>query len=185
MEPVFETERLCIRRWRQGDEPRLVEIYSHPEVVEHLPKCDVPTLEAAHAFLERLIRTYTAYGPGYGLWAAVRKEDGVPVGTVLLKHLPGEDDVSTSDVEVGWHLARECWNQGYATEMAQAALDHGFEHQGERVICAVTKPANTRSVKVMNRLGMTHRGMTRAYYGLDCVLYEMTYQRWTELKRSR
>ena len=67
----------------------------------------------------------------------------------------------------------------------QATLDHGFEHQGERVICAVTKPANTRSLKVMNRLGMIHRGMTRAYYGLDCVLYEMTHQRWTELKRSR
>ena len=183
-EAVFETDRLTIREWTEGDVARLLEIYSDPEVTEHLPECTLSNLEEAQTFLTRLVRTYTSFGDGYGLWAAVRKNDGLPVGTVLLKHLPGEDGVGTSDVEVGWHLARECWNRGYATEMALGALAHGFTRQGDSVIWAVTEEENLRSLAVMERLGMAHRGMTRAYYGMECVLYEMTAERWRALRSS-
>jgi len=45
--------------------------------------------------------------------------------------------------------------QGYATEAARAALDYGFSGLGLQEIVAVTVPANQRSRRVMERLGMT------------------------------
>jgi len=45
---------------------------------------------------------------------------------------------------------------GYATEAARAALDYGFREIGLSDIVALTVPANQRSRRVMERLGMTH-----------------------------
>jgi RimJ/RimL family protein N-acetyltransferase len=61
----------------------------------------------------------------------------------------------TPCVEVGWRLAYEFWGRGYASEAAQAALRFGFEERGLDEIVSVTVPANLRSRRVMEKLGMT------------------------------
>jgi ribosomal-protein-alanine N-acetyltransferase len=57
---------------------------------------------------------------------------------------------------VGWRLARQHWQRGYASEAAQAALQYGFEEMRLDEIVAITVPANTRSQQVMRRLSMTY-----------------------------
>jgi RimJ/RimL family protein N-acetyltransferase len=61
----------------------------------------------------------------------------------------------TSCVEIGWRLAFEHWGRGYATEAARAAVDCGFRRLGLQEIVAFTVPANWRSIRVMEQLGMT------------------------------
>jgi RimJ/RimL family protein N-acetyltransferase len=51
---------------------------------------------------------------------------------------------------------RPYWGRGYATEAARAALDHGFREIGLSDIVALTVPANQRSRRVMERLGLTY-----------------------------
>jgi RimJ/RimL family protein N-acetyltransferase len=62
----------------------------------------------------------------------------------------------TPAVEIGWRLARRYWGLGLATEAARAALADGFGRCALREIVAFAVPANTRSLAVMARLGMTH-----------------------------
>jgi RimJ/RimL family protein N-acetyltransferase len=59
-------------------------------------------------------------------------------------------------VEIGWRLAFEHWGQGLATEGARAVLSYGFETLGLEQIVSFTVPANVRSRRVMEKLGMTH-----------------------------
>ena len=184
MATVYETQRLRVRRWHEADLERLFEIYSNLEVAEHVPDLRVRQIEEMEERLPKIIASYTKYGEGYGVWAAERKEDGATVGTVMLKHLPDGDGNITEDVEVGWHLAREWWGHGYATEMAAGALAYGFEQQGDELILAVTSEENLRSLAVMERLGMVHRGSTDAYYGMECVLYDISVARWSSGRRS-
>jgi RimJ/RimL family protein N-acetyltransferase len=61
----------------------------------------------------------------------------------------------TPAVEVAWRLARPYWSRGYATEAAQASLDYGFGQLGLAEIVALTVPANWRSRRLMEYLGMT------------------------------
>lgn len=49
----------------------------------------------------------------------------------------------------------EYWGQGYATEGANAALKYGFETVGLDEIISMTAIINTRSQRVMQKLGMT------------------------------
>jgi ribosomal-protein-alanine N-acetyltransferase len=173
VEVVYETQRLAVRRWSEADVDRLFEIYSHPDVCEHIPDLQVQSVEEIEERMPRILASYERYGEGFGVWAAVRKSDGVTVGTVMLKNLPDGDDQITDDREIGWHLARECWGQGYATEMAGGALGYGFGPKGLDHILAVTSTENIRSQAVMGRLGMVHQGMTEAYYGMNLVLYDI------------
>jgi ribosomal-protein-alanine N-acetyltransferase len=61
----------------------------------------------------------------------------------------------TPCVEIGWRLAAEHWGHGLATEGAHAVIGYAFESLGLTEIVATTVPANIRSRRVMEKLGMT------------------------------
>lgn len=69
--------------------------------------------------------------------------------------VPAYDAPFMPAVEVGWRLDRRYWGKGYATEGARAALAFGFSEIGLDEIVSFTVPANVRSWRVMERLGMT------------------------------
>jgi Acetyltransferases, including N-acetylases of ribosomal proteins len=64
------------------------------------------------------------------------------------------DAAFTPAIEVGWRVAKEHWGQGFATEAARAAVRYGLNEVGLDEIVSFTTPANVRSWKVMERLGM-------------------------------
>jgi len=61
----------------------------------------------------------------------------------------------TPCVEIGWRLGAEFWGQGLATEGARAVLRFGFDELKLPEIVALTVPANRRSRRVMEKIGMT------------------------------
>jgi len=55
---------------------------------------------------------------------------------------------------VGWRLGSRYWGNGYATEGAKASLDYGFKQCGLKEIVSFTVPANVRSIRVMEKIGL-------------------------------
>jgi RimJ/RimL family protein N-acetyltransferase len=92
---------------------------------------------------------------GYGLWAVEAPGEAEFIGYVGLA-LATFEARFTPAVEVGWRLARDYWGRGFATEAARAAVADGFDRVGLEEIVSFTVPANERSWRVMDRLGMTH-----------------------------
>jgi RimJ/RimL family protein N-acetyltransferase len=147
----IRTARLLLRRWRETDREPFAALNADPVVMEHYPRTfDRAASDAAVARIEAHLDEH-----GFGLWA-VEVRGGAPfVGFVGLM-TPSFEAHFTPAVEVGWRLAREHWGHGYATEAARAAVRVGFETFGLPEIVSFTVPANTRSRRVMERLGMTH-----------------------------
>jgi RimJ/RimL family protein N-acetyltransferase len=90
---------------------------------------------------------------GFGLWAVE-----VP-GVTAFAGFAGLSEPAfrahfTPCVEIGWRLAFEHWGKGYATEAARAALIHAFGPLGLEEVVSFTVPGNSRSRRVMKRLGM-------------------------------
>lgn len=147
---MVETERLLLRAWRDDDREPFAALNADFEVMEHFP---APlTRRESDALIERIRHHFDAHG--YGLWALEVRESGDFVGFTGLVHqsFPAH---FTPAVEVGWRLDRNVWGQGYATEAARAALEHGFGAVGLDEIVSMTAVGNTRSRRVMERLGMT------------------------------
>ncbi len=70
--------------------------------------------------------------------------------------VPSFEAPFTPCVEIGWRIAFEHWDKGIATEGARAALDAAFGELGLAEVLSFTVTDNTRSRRVMERLGMRH-----------------------------
>jgi RimJ/RimL family protein N-acetyltransferase len=148
----LRTDRLLLRRWRRADREPFAGMNADPRVMEHFPS--VLSREESDARAERIEAHFERHG--FGLWA-VEVIGLVPFAGFVGLSIPSFESHFTPCVEVGWRLAFECWGHGYATEGARAVLAFGFEALALAEIVSYTVPANLRSRRVMERLGMTHR----------------------------
>ena len=147
----LRTSRLVLRRWRDSDREPFAALNADPEVMEHFP--GTLAREQSDAAVQRIEDHFRR--KGFGLWA-VEVVDGAPfIGFTGLVTVPFFAPF-TPAVEVGWRLARAHWGHGYASEAAAEALRFGFEEARLREIVSFTIPANVRSRRVMERLGMHH-----------------------------
>jgi ribosomal-protein-alanine N-acetyltransferase len=150
MIPEVRTERLILRPWRDEDLAPFAALNADPEVMEHFPS--VLSREESDAQAER-IREH-ARERGYGPWAVEIPGEARFVGFVGLL-TPSFEAHFTPCVEVAWRLARGAWGRGYATEGARASLAFAFEALDLEEVVSMTVVANTRSRRVMEKLGMT------------------------------
>ncbi len=94
------------------------------------------------------------------------KETGELIGDAGLYLVQGVGP----EVEVAYHLGKQWWGQGYATDAASACLRFGFQECGLTEIIAICYPEHAASRRVMEKAGMTFVGPAR-YYDLDLVKY--------------
>ena len=140
----LRTARLLLRQWRDADVAAAAELSADPGVMEYLlPRPDWAARKRAHWAQH-----------GFGEWVVEIPGEASFIGVVGLETV-SYDAHFTPAVEIAWRLARANWGRGYATEAARAALDYGYEKLGLEEIVAVTVPANWRSRRVMECLGMT------------------------------
>lgn len=146
----IRTPRLILRRWRPEDLEPFAALNADPVVMEHFPS--TLSREESDAFARRIEDHFDRYG--FGLWALEIPGVAPFAGFVGLS-VPGFEAHFTPCVEIGWRLAAGSWGKGYATEAARAVLAFGFERLSLAEIVSFTAPANERSRRVMERIGMT------------------------------
>ena len=109
---------------------------------------------------------------GFGLCAVVDKATHAFIGFCGLQFLD-----NTSEIEVGYRLARRFWRMGIATEAARACLRHGFETLNLSRIVAVVHPENLSSQRVVEKIGLRYVKNSR-FYDTDVRYYEITRERF-------
>jgi RimJ/RimL family protein N-acetyltransferase len=90
----------------------------------------------------------------------VLRQDQQVIGGATLLPLPPDDEF-----EIGWQLHPRAWGHGYATEAGLALSRWAFEQGIEQVI-ALVRPANTRAMATVRRIGMQWVGETEKYHRL-------------------
>jgi RimJ/RimL family protein N-acetyltransferase len=146
----LQTERLLLRRWRESDRERFAVMNADPIAMEYM--ISPLTREQSDAFADRIETHFVEHD--FGLWAVEMPSDAPFIGFVGLS-IPRFDAHFMPAVEIGWRIDRDYWGRGLATEAARAALADGFGRLGLKEIVSFTVPANVRSIRVMEKLGMT------------------------------
>jgi RimJ/RimL family protein N-acetyltransferase len=145
------TERLALRRFTALDLDWLAELYSDVDVTRYLG--GVKSRPDTQAFLNDRILEYYDRHPGLGIWMTVERATGTCVGFHLLNHIRGE-----SIIQVGFALAKSAWGAGFATEMADALLRHGFLALKLPRVAGMASLQNHASQKVLLKIGLERRG---------------------------
>ena len=148
---ALRTSQLVLRPWRDEDIADFAEMSADPVVMEYLLPLSERGL-SADTWVARKRAHWEEHG--FGQWVVELPGEASFIGVVGLETV-SYDAHFTPAVEVAWRLVRAYWGRGYATEAAKAALDYGFGEVGLGEIVALTVPANQRSCRVMERLGMT------------------------------
>lgn len=166
MTVVFETERLIIRHLDiEADLASFYAMNSDPEVIHFIRSGKViESLEKQREELNALVERYALRNNGSGVWPMLSKDTDQVVGTAILNQIPLSGGQLSDDWQVGWHLRRDCWGKGYATEVGKALLTHGFTVLKRPILHAVVDPLNHASRRVTERLGMTFIERTNKYY---------------------
>lgn len=148
---MLKTERLILRPWREEDLELFAALNADPRVMEYFPS--VKTIQEStqeYNYIKGSIEKH-----GWGLWASTLIGEDRFIGFIGLNNV-GFKSHFTPAVEIGWRLAYDYWNKGYATEGARAALKYGFEILNLEEIVSFTAVQNQRSRSVMEKIGMTH-----------------------------
>lgn len=163
MMPSLETARLQLRIFRNEDLDDFARLLSDPDVMKYVSNGVPISREEADKALQSIVRHWHEHR--FGRWAIFDRATRKFVGYGGLRSLMGTP-------EVVYHLAKEYWGQGLATELANASLQFGFEaHSFERIV-AIAKPGNAASIHVMEKVGMTYE-MHTSYYDIDVVQYQI------------
>ena len=149
----LESARLILRRFTDADLAPFLAYLNDPEV-ERYQTWESYTKREAQAAID----TQKELVPGVlGRWftfALESKETGALVGHVALS-VKAEDE---RQAEIGFTLAREYHGKGLGFEAASRVLDYVFSELKLHRVTAITDCANTRSVALLERLGMRREG---------------------------
>ncbi|TAK74600.1 MAG: GNAT family N-acetyltransferase [Gammaproteobacteria bacterium] len=168
MSILLETERLILKTIELSDLDNLVALRSDPEVMKYISQGEIQTKEEVETFMAKAIPYHEKHGLGF--CSVFEKESSIFVGQAGLFHL-GYDD-TRSDIEIGYRLHKKFWGKGYATELAKALIQWGFEHLSIKKLVAVAHPENRGSQRVLEKVGMWYVGKTK-YYDNEVLYYEI------------
>ncbi len=171
---LLTTDRLRLRPLEASDAPALHRALGDPVAMaayEH-----GLSLEETHDWIARQQQRYL--DDGFGLWAMVHADTGELIGDAGITTQPVGDETV---IEVGYHLARAWWGQGYATEAARACTSWAFATQDTDLVYARIRDTNIASMNVAIRLGMTVRQRFMVHYrGIDMphLAFAIGRDRW-------
>ena len=162
---ILETKRLVLRELTQSDYPALAAILQDDRTMYAYEGAFSD--EETQDWLDRQITRYRA--DGFGLWAMLHKEKDIMIGQagITWQEVDGE-----RVPEIGYHLNRAYWGNGYGTEAALACKEYAFDKLGFDEIYSIVRDINVPSMNVAIRNGMTIRKRTvRHYRGVDMPHY--------------
>jgi RimJ/RimL family protein N-acetyltransferase len=145
---IFQSARLIARRMESGDLAAFAAYRNDPDAARYQSWTSF-SLEEAGEF----IASMALKNPGDSGWfqfALQRRDDSSLVGDCGLRII--EDDRRLA--EIGFTVARQHWNKGYASEEVRALVDYAFNTFGLHRITASADPRNTASCRVLEKAGM-------------------------------
>jgi RimJ/RimL family protein N-acetyltransferase len=173
---ILETPRLVLRELAAEDADALARILGDPETMRYYP---APYDRAGvEQWIARNRQRYK--DDGVGLWGMVLK-------STVLKSTPsqsageliGDCGIIRQEVEgehlyeIGYHLRRDFWGRGLATEAAIACRDWAFANLKTDRVISLIRPENLASRRVAERNGMkvwkevTWRGLPHSVYSVQ------------------
>jgi RimJ/RimL family protein N-acetyltransferase len=150
---VLRTERLALRHLDPDDAGFILELLNESAFLRFIGDKGVRTPDDAREYiLKGPVDSYTRHG--FGLNAVC--VHGAPIGICGLVRRDG-----LADPDVGFAFLARYGSRGYAVEAAAAVLAHARQVLRIPRIVAITAPDNSRSIAVLEKIGLEFERMIR------------------------
>jgi [ribosomal protein S5]-alanine N-acetyltransferase len=160
---ALNTPRLLLREFTTADVDAMEGILGDPITMQYYP-APFPRVEIEDWIRRNLTRYRDC---GFGLWAMLLKNSCELIGDCgcYVREVEG-----SFEFELGWHVRRDLWGRGYATEAAQRCIEYAFSTLGAERIIALVRPENRSSCRVAEKSGMSRERII-FWHGYDHCIY--------------
>ena len=147
MVPIHETARIRLREFTSEDLDPLVAMVTDDEQMRYYPR---PKSRAeASEWMDRNRAFYRDHGFGFWFMESLKASEFLGYCGIRPMILDG-----VKETEVGWHIHKDYWNRGLATEAARACRDLAFTRFDLGRLVGLIDPGNAASIRVAERIGM-------------------------------
>lgn len=174
----IETPRLILRDMTEADHDALHAILTDAETMRYYPK---PYDDAGvRRWLDWTFGNYEKHG--FGLWAVTLKATGEFIGDcgITLQPIHGQ-----WLPEIGYHINKRYWRQGYATEAAAACIDAAFERFGFPAVYSYMNAENEPSWRTAMKNGMTFAEEYDDPEGMRLRVYCLERENWEKARKMQ
>ncbi|RXP57101.1 N-acetyltransferase [Lutibacter sp. HS1-25] len=162
MKIILETKRLYLREFMLNDGFYFYHLNKDPEVLKYTGDIPFNSVEEATLF----IKNYSDYKiNGFGRWAVCLKNSNDFIGWCGLKK-----DLKTNEVDLGFRIFKNQWQNGYATEAALACVNYGFSELNLTKIIGRAYVVNKASINVLAKCNFNFK-KNIIYHQQPAVLY--------------
>jgi RimJ/RimL family protein N-acetyltransferase len=160
---VIETPRLRLRQFTLEDADALEQVLGDPIAMEWYPSPF--SREGVEDWIRKNIERYDR--DGHSLWAMVLKSTGETIGDCgcAIQEVDGR-----REIEIGYHVRRDLWGNGYATEAAAACMQYAFDKLSAERVISMIRPGNRNSRRVAEKNGLTCEKIV-FWHGFDHCIY--------------
>ena len=175
------THRLILREFMDNDWPAVLAYQQDARYLRYYP-WHYRTAADAQAFVQLFLAQQRESPRRRFQLAITLAAGGELIGNAGIRRKPDND----WEADIGYELAPDYWGHGYATEAAQALVNHGFRELGLARISSWCIADNAASSRVLERLGFQREGRLRRnqYYKgrwWDTLLYSLLREEWQKL----
>jgi RimJ/RimL family protein N-acetyltransferase len=168
--PILETPRLILRPFREDDLDFLVPLMANTDFMRF--SLGVYSREQTAAFLDKVIGWQRRDLPSQ--FAVIHRERNRLIGYCGFFHQQVD---GIDEIEIGYRLHPDSWNQGLATEAAQAVRDHGFSDLNLPRVISLIHPDNLPSRRVAEKNGLTLEKKT-VFRGFPTLVFVIRREEW-------
>jgi ribosomal-protein-alanine N-acetyltransferase len=169
----IESARLITQKLTESHILPWADFFKDKEAIEYFPSYDGTDLERSKSWMERQLMRYTENR--YGMQALLDKKSNEFIGQCGL--LAQEVD-GIAELEVGYHIFKRHWGQGYAPEAARLFINFAFENNLSDSIISIIHVNNLRSQRVADKNGLTREKQTK-WLDLDVYIYRINKDNWS------
>jgi RimJ/RimL family protein N-acetyltransferase len=165
------SERLITRYLTLEDIPIWKDFFEDEEAVEFLYLDSLglnSNLEISAHMIEKQLARYVENR--FGLQALIDKSTNEFIGLcgLLAQEVDGQQEI-----EVGYHILKKHWKQGYATEAAKLFMKYAFENNLTNSIVSVIDVDNFKSQRVAEKNGLKIEKQIKWIDDEDVYVYRM------------
>jgi len=175
---IFNTDRLFLRPVNIEDKPSIYKYRSDPETNRYQSSA-IHTMDDMDDFFQKISSEINIPGTWFQ-YAIIQKDSNLLIGDIGVHFLETSDN---RQVEIGYTLDKNFRGKGYASEAVIKIVNYLFSHLNKHRIIASIDPANTDSIKLIERLGFRKE----AYFveslflqgkWVDDVIYAILAKEW-------
>jgi RimJ/RimL family protein N-acetyltransferase len=149
----FDGQLVRLRAAEPEDAPAMHRWMNDPEVIDNLG-ARYPTSVAVH--LERTRHVELAFGAAPFVIEAMA--EARPIGWVALRRAAPEDRCAVLGIAIG---EKDFWDGGYGTDAMRTVCRFGFDMMNLHRIELDVYPANSRAIRVYEKVGFRTEGHLR------------------------